>query len=631
MLLNGPLRQRWLGIVLGLCAGCLAAQTPKARPDFSLAANTALVNLTAGGSAQPVSISAAAFHGITEPIEVAVKGLPRGVTASPASFTLAPGEVQRVSLQAGPHAAGNSTVRFTGTLGSVVRTASVSVCTKIDVVTIHYDVGRTGLNDSETELTHASVNAAQFGLLRMLATDGVADAQPLLLSNLKMGRAGHDVVYVATEHDSVYAFDARTGAQLWRVSVLGAGESPSDSRACPFIAPEIGITSTPVIDRAAGPNGALFLVAATVDALGRYHQRLHALDVATGAELAHSPSEIGASYPGNGPNSSAGRVVFDPGQYAERAGLLLLNGAIYLGWASHCDHGPYNGWLMSYDESTLAQTGALALTPNGTGGGIWMAGSGLAADEQGFVYFLDGNGTFDTTLDQAGFPTGGDFGNGFIKISSAGGKLAVADYFEMSNTVNETANDLDLGSGGIMVIPDVVDLAGNVHHLAVGAGKDKMFYIVDRDSMGKFNPVSDAIYQEMPGAIKGVFSKPCFYNNKVYYAADVDKLRAFPITDGKLATSSSVESTTVFPFPGATPTISANGTLDGVVWAVERASPPVLHAYRADSLLELYNSAQAPSNRDQLGADNKFLTPMVANGKVYLSMPNGVAVYGLLP
>jgi len=502
----------------------------------------------------------------------------------------------------------------------------------VDVTTYHVDVARTGLNPNETTLTTSNVAAATFGLLRTLPVDGKVDGQPLYLSGLSIGGQSHNVVYAVTEHDSAYAFDADTGAQLWKTSILRSGESTSGDHGCGQITPEIGITSTPVIDRKAGANGTIFVVGMSQDQSGNYHQRLHALDVTTGAELSGSPTEIAASYPGTGANSSSGKVVFDPGQYAERAGLLLLNGAIYMGWTSHCDEGPYTGWLMGYSESTLAQTGVLNLTPNGSEGSIWMAGAGLAADAGGNIYFLDANGTFDTSLDANGFPTNHDFGNAFMKVSTASNSLSAADYFETSNTVSESAGDEDLGSGGALVLPDLTDTAGTVHHLAVGAGKDSKIYVVNRDSMGKFNSSSDsAIYQEISGAIGGVFSMPAYFNNTVYYGAVNDNLKAFPIANAKLATSASVQSANSFQYPGSTPAVSANGTTNGIVWAVENASPAVLHAYDATSLQELYNSNQAASSRDHFGNGNKFITPTIVNGKVFVGTPNGVAEFGLLP
>jgi hypothetical protein len=635
MRLHWLLKPRFLCIfilIAGIGSCPLPSQTAQASADFSLKASTALMNLTAGGAAQTVSISAAALNGFTGTIEVKVTDLPIGVTATPDTFSLSPGTPQAVSLLASSSAVGAATVKFTGASGSLTHTASVAVYVKIDVLTHHFDVGRTGLNASEADLTHANVNSTQFGLLRILPVDGVVDAQPLFLSNVNIGGVEHNIVYVVTEADSVYAFDAGSGVRLWKASVLGTGETTSGDHSCGQITPEIGITATPVIDRKAGPHGTIFLVGMTIDASSKYHQRLHALDAATGAELAHSPAEVAGTYPGTGAGSVGGKVTFNPGLYAERAGLLLLNGTVYLGWTSHCDGGDYNGWLMGYSESALAQTTVLNLTPNGTRGSIWMAGSGLAADADGFIYFLDANGTFDTTLNAQGFPVSGDYGNGFIKVSTAGGKLAVADYFEMSNTVSESNNDTDLGSGGAMVLPDLMDNEKKVHHLAVGAGKDQNIYVVNRDSMGKFNPSNDsAIYQEIDGQIGGVWSKPAYYDNKVFYAAVGDTLKAFPISNAKLATSPGMQSTTSFPYPGATPTISANGTRNGIVWALENSSPVVLHAFRADTLGELYNSSQAAKGRDQFGNGNKFAIPMVVNGKVYVGTPSGVAVFGLLP
>jgi len=453
-----------------------------------------------------------------------------------------------------------------------------------------------------------------------------------LITNINVGSKVRDVLYVVTEHDSVYAFDAATGAHLWRSTVLGADETPSGDHGCGQISPEIGITSTPVIDRKFGARGAIFVVGMTLDTESNYHQRLHALDLVTGEELPHSPTEVKATYPGAGANSTNGKVVFDPSQYAQRSGLLLMNGQIYMAWTSHCDSGPYTGWLMSYNESTLAQTSVLNVTPNGSEGAIWMAGSGLAADANGFIYFLDGNGTFDAELNSSGFPVHGDYGNGFIKASTTGGKLAVADYFEMFNTVSESNNDEDLGSGGALVLPDLTDQDGKVHHLAVGAGKDQNIYIVDRDSMGKWNAGNDiAIYQEVDGAIGGVWSMPAYFNNTVFYAAVSDNLKRFPIANAKLATSPSAQSTTQFPYPGATPSISANETANGIVWVIENSSPAVLHAYGTTALKEIYNSSQAANGRDQFGSGNKFITPMIANGKVYVGTPNSVAIFGLLP
>ena len=628
--------------------GCSSVVTENKSADFSLLATPSTASLTAGGSAQTITLSATAVDGFSGTVLVSLTGLPPGVTAAPASFSFPVGGTQQVSLTAAASAAAaTATLVFTGTSGTRSHTASVALTVAaatttpppppppptagIDITTYHVDVARTGLNSNETTLTTSNVTSAQFGLLRTLATDGKVDAQALLLSGLTVAGQSHNVVYVVSEHDSVYAYDADTGTQLWKTSVLGSGETTGGDHGCSQITPEIGITSTPVIDRKAGTNGTIFVVGMSQDQSGHYHQRLHALDVTTGTEQTGSPAEISASYPGTGANSSSGTVIFDPGQYAVRAGLLLLNGVIYMGWTSHCDNQPYTGWLMGYNETTLAQTSVLNLTPNGSEGAIWMAGSGLAADASGNIYFLDANGTFDTTLDANGFPTNHDFGNAFMKVSTTGNTLAAADYFETSNTVAESAGDEDLGSGGALVLPDLQDTAGTVHHLAVGAGKDSKIYVVNRDSMGKFSAQNDnAIYQEISGAIAGVFSMPAYFNNTVYYGAVNDRVKAFPIANAKLATTASVQSSNSFQYPGTTPAVSASGITNGIVWAVENSSPAVLHAYDAGTLQELYNSNQAASSRDHFGNGNKFITPMVANGKVFVGTQSGVAEFGLL-
>jgi hypothetical protein len=504
----------------------------------------------------------------------------------------------------------------------------------VDVVTYHNDVGRTGQNLSETILTPDRVNAATFGLLGSFPVDGAVYAQPLHLSSVAIpGQGVSDVVYVATEHDSVYAFSATTGRPIWHVSLLQAGETPSDDHTCDGVTGEIGITSTPVIDRAAG---ALYVIGMSMNGSGQYFQRLHALDITTGRELFGGPTTIQASYPGTGDNSDGTNVTFDPSQYIERVGLLLLNGVVYTGWASICDWAPYTGWVMGFDASTLTMTSVLNLTPNGSQGAIWMSGSGFAADASGNIYFLEGNGTFDTTLDQNGFPISGDYGNAFIKLSTAGG-LSVGDYFVMWNQADENANDIDLGSGGALLLPDLTDASGNTRHLAVGTGKDGIIYVVDRDSMGKFDPAANHIYQELDD-VDTVFSTPAYFNNTLYYGPVDTPIFAFGIVNAQVSSDGTYgipasQTGNSFGFPGATPSISANGAANGILWAVEfnDTDPAVLHAYDATDLSrELYNSGQAPAGRDILGPVNKFITPTIANGKVFVGTTSGVAVFGLL-
>jgi PQQ-like domain len=537
------------------------------------------------------------------------------------------------------------TITLTGTSGSLTHTASLTLTVKNtapDVTTYHFDNARDGLNAQEDVLTLNNVNSAQFGKVGVDTVDGRVDGEPLYLANVTAGGGLRDVLYVVTEHDSVYAFDADSGAQIWKTSILGSGETTSDDHSCGQITPEIGITSTPVIDRNQGANGTLYTVGMSKDAGGKYHQRLHALDLTTGAELAGSPTEIAGSYPGTGANSTNGNVIFDPSQYAERSGLLLVNsangtaGTIYLGWTSHCDDEPYTGWVMGYSESAFKQTQIINLTPNGSEGSIWMTGDGIAADSNANLYFLDANGTFDASLDANGFPDGGDFGNAIIKLAT-NGKLTVADYFETYNTVNESNADLDLGSGGEILLPDQTDASGGVHHLLIGAGKDEIIYVADRDNMGKINTAASNdsnIYQTVSGQLGGmVYSTPAFFNGVLYYGAVNDHLKAFPMTNARLAVTPSSSSAIEFAYPGTTPSITANGIQNGIVWALESSlnTPAVLHAYDASNLAhELYNSNQAPNNRDSFGNGNKFITPLVVNGKVYAGTTTGVAVFGLL-
>ena len=525
----------------------------------------------------------------------------------------------------------NSIVGCGSNIGSNSNPAMPS---SINVVTYHYDNLRTGQNTAETNLNPANVNSAQFGKIGEFSVIGKVDAQPLYLSNVSIPGAGtKNVLYVATEHGCVFAFDAdsisgTTSKALWITSTPQSGEVPSDDRLCSQVTPEIGITSTPVIDRS---RNAIYVIAVSKDGGGNYHHRLHALDLTTGAELFGGPTTIAATFRGSGAGSSGGNVVFDPAQYNERPGLLELNNTIYTTWGSHCDIGQYTSWVMTFSADTLKQTGVLNLTPNGNDGGIWMAGTAPAADAAGNIYFILGNGTFDTTLNPSGFPSAGDCGNCFVKLGPSL-PLALADYFTPSNTVALSNADLDFGSGGPLLLPDAI-VDGNGRHLAIASGKNNPnIYVVERENMGKFNPGTDAIYQEFAALTSaGEFAKPSYFNNAVYYGAVGDKLKAFPISNARLATVPSSQSAATFGYPGATPSISASGATNGIVWAVENAGTGVLHAYDATNLAnELYNSNQAANGRDHF-LDNKFITPMVANGRVYIGTPSSVAVFGLLP
>lgn len=492
------------------------------------------------------------------------------------------------------------------------------------VLTWHNDNARTGQNVLETKLTPANVHFRSFGRLATINVDGKVDAQPLYVSGLSIASQGtHNTLFVATEHDSLYAFDADTFALLLHVSLLSGNEVPSDDRGCGQVTPEIGITSTPAIDLQAGPHGTIYVVSMSKDQSGKYHHRLHALDLTTFAEQFNGPVEVQATSSGTGVETN-----FVPAVHKERPGLLIAHDRIYTTWGSHCDGGAYAGWLLSYSRTLLTQVGALNVEPNGNGGGIWSSGAGPAADASGNVYLLTGNGTFDTTLNSSGFPEKSDFGNAVVKVSTTGA-LTVADYFTMTDTVSESSADADLGSGGLVLLPPLNNAHGQPVSLAVAAGKDSNIYVLDQSNMGRFNPNRDFIYQLLPNALPaGSWSTPAWFNGKLYYGGVEDTLKAFAFTNGAFGLAS--HSSNRFAYPGTTPSISANGTANGIVWAVENQTTAVLHAYdAADVSKELYNSNQAAAGRDHFGSGNKFIVPTIVNGKVYVGTTNGVGVFGL--
>ena len=507
-----------------------------------------------------------------------------------------------------------------------------------DVLTYHDDNARTGGQLDETELSPATVNAARFGKLYSQTVDGAVYAQPLVSSRVSIaGRGATDVVFVATEHDSVYAFDAdgepgSNAGPLWHHSFLDnppigvtVTPIPAADVATDDLAPEIGITSTPVIDPA---SGTLYVEAATKEVSGtltRYVQRLHALDLATGAEKLGRPVEISAVANGTGSGADASaRIAFDPRWEFNRAALLLSRGVVFVAFASHADALPSHGWVLGYDAATLSQVAVFNTTPDGILGTIWMSGGGPAADQAGNVFVVTGNGTFD-------FAGGGrDLADSFLKLTPDAGGLALADYFTPFNQDVLAASDLDLGSGGVVLLPDRP--AGKVP-LAVGAGKDGTIYLLDRDRLGGYTPTGDAVIQEVQGILNGSFCTPAVLGDTVYIGSsnyDGGSLLAFDLSSGVLSSSPTSEASEYFPFPGVNPSVSADGSSDGIVWVIEHAEPAVLHAYLAADLgRELYNSDQAHDGRDRPGAGVKFAVPTVANGRVYVGTKTELAVYGL--
>ena len=532
----------WI-VTLAGCGGGIASTSPPPSNHTAPTITKQPANKTvAPGQTATFSATATGTTPLTyqwEKDQVTISGATSASYTTPAVSTTDNGAKFRVVVS-------NSVGSATSNPATLTVSSTPPPPSVVDMVTYHNDIARTGQNLKETILTTANVNSSAFGKLRSLSVDGKVDAQPLYLSNLANIAGGtHNVLYVATEHGSVYAFDPDSGTQLWKITTLGSGESTSDTRNCDQINPEIGITATPVIDRQAGPHGVIYVVAMSKSG-STYFQRLHALDITTGAEMFGGPKLIQASFPGTGDNSSNGRVVFDPAQYKDRAALLLLNGVVYTTWASHCDIRPYTGWIMGYDQTTLTQTTVLNVVPNGSEGAIWMADTGPAADSAGNIYLLDANGDFGTTLDASGFPSNGNYGNAFLKISTSGG-LSVADYFEMSNQQQENASDADLGSGGALVLPDLTDGGGNVRHLAVGAGKDGHIYVVNRDAMGKFNANSNNIYQDLSGVFGGgVFSMPAYFNGTLYYGAVGDAIKAFKITNAQFGSGPAFQSSNSF-------------------------------------------------------------------------------------
>ncbi|HEY1948323.1 MAG TPA: hypothetical protein VGG97_15040 [Bryobacteraceae bacterium] len=475
------------------------------------------------------------------------------------------------------------------------------------------------------------MNSRSFGKLFALKVDGDVYAQPLYLTSVQIpGRGKHDVVFVATEHDSVYAFDANQKTEpLWQTSFTNAAKVittvPARDVQCPFINPEVGITSTPAIDT---KRGALFVLARTREpssgAGPQYVQRLHALDVTTGKELPGSPVTIKASVAAHNRADKRNEVPFDSLVENPRAALLLVNGIVYLTWGSSCDAGDYHGWVMAYDAHTLQQKAAFNTSPNATESGIWQSDTGPAADDNGNVFVITGNGEFDAN-------NGQDYGDTLLKLALGHDQLIVRDYFTPHDEKTLSKKDLDLGAGGPLLLPDQ---NGPHPHLAVLGGKDGNLFVVDRDRMGKYHAQSDNVVQTVKLA-GNLHAAPAYWNQHVYVFGDKDVLHELTVHDGKLELKHNGSMGPVNP--GATPTVSANSNKDGIVWTISTRSwmafpekLAVLHAYDAmDISRELYRSDENPG-RDQAGISVRFTIPSVVNGRVYVGTRNEVDVYGLL-
>jgi hypothetical protein len=507
------------------------------------------------------------------------------------------------------------------------------------VLTQRYDNSRTGENAQEVFLKPANVNSSQFGKLFSLPVDGQVYAQPLYMENVSIPAQGvRNVVFVATEHDSVYAFDADglSTTPLWHVSFVnpsaGVTTVPSQDVGSNDLSPEIGITSTPVIDPG---SGTLYVTAKTKELQDpsctsncayNYFHRLHALDITTGAEKLGGPVVISASVPGTGYDSVNGTITFGALRHLQRPSLLLLNGIVYIGFGSHGDVDPYHGWLMAYSATTLQQIAVFNVTPNGEEGAIWQGGGGISADAAGNLYIVTANGTFDAT-------TGGiDYGDSVLKLQMQSGQFQVQDYFTPANEASLASADNDFGSGPALILPDQ---PGPYPHLLATAGKDERLFILNRDSLGHQQAGDAGAVQVIQNFAGQLFAGGTYWNGNLYIQAMDDFLQQFPLENG-MAQSPTLAALQT-GFPNVVPSVSANGISNAILWAVQSdaystGGPAVLHAFDATNVAnELYNSSQAPNLRDQAGPAVKFVVPTVANGKVYVGTDGEVDVYGLLP
>jgi Legume lectin domain/Chitobiase/beta-hexosaminidase C-terminal domain len=539
---------------------------------------------------------------------------------------------------------GNSPLRFAMML-LVTSFLVLGAQAQTNVVTQHNDNSRTGQNNRETILSPANVNGNTFGRLFSYPIDGQAYAQPLYVAGVTMGsgtvQAGsaHNVVFVATQHDSVYAFDADSNggsnaSPLWKISLLdsahgagwGATPVPNGDVGTDDINPEIGITATPVINAAAGT---LYVVGKTKEN-GNYYQRLHALDITTGLEKPNSPVTLSAQVYGSGNGSSGGVLRFDAKLENNRAGLLLLNGNVYIAFAAHGDNGPFHGWILAYNATTLQQTSVFCTTANGAASGIWMSGTGLAADNinSGRLFVATGNGAFNAAPP---YNNSMSYGDDLIRLETSGGGMRVSDQFTAYNQFDLSGRDMDLGSGGVLILPD--QSSGGPTHLMVQAGKEGRIYLVNRDNLGGYNSNGDNIVQEVTGQIGGLFGSAAYWNGNLYFWGQNDNLKSFSFFNGNIGSNMAASSENG-GFPGATPSVSSNGNSNGIVWdiltsAYTYGGSAVLLAHDANNVSNTLYSSNQNSRRDNPGQATKFVVPTITNGKVYVGTSNFLSVYGL--
>ena len=525
----------------------------------------------------------------------------------------------------------------------------------VAMTTYHNDNSRQGINTNELILTLANVNTNSFGKLFSYPVDGYVYAQPLIVPGVVVpGLGSHNVLYVATEHNSVYAFDADSNgganaAPLWSTNLMGAGETtvPGGDVSTADIVPEVGVTSTPVIDPTTGTMYVEVKSKTVIGGNNHYIHRLHALDITTGAEKFGGPALIadtinnagytyvsGPSTPGTGDGSVNGTVNFNGLRQMNRMAVGLLKGVVYLGYASHGDNGPYHGWLLGYNATNLTQLASVFdSTPDGGLGGFWSSGGGLTADPLGNFYLLTGNGSFD--ISGSGIASTNDFGMSALKFSTTNGTAKLVDYFAPYDEASQSQGDADLGSGAPIILPDSAGSAGHPHLLSV-AGKNGTIYLVDRDNLGHFNASGDTqIVQALRGAIGANFGTPVYWNNRLYYIGLGDRLKAFAISNAVINPTPVQGANSFGGDKGSTtPCLSANGSSNAIIWAVDTSAyassgPGVLYAYSATNVAKMLYNSSLLSSRDNPGGAVKFSPPTIANGKVYVGAEYQVSVFGL--
>ena len=561
------------------------------------------------------------------------------------------GQISLSGLYTPPSTGGSHTVTATSAANSAdSASASVAVTDLAGVFTYHNDLSRDGVNSQEYALTASDVNTNSFGKLFSCPVDGATYTQPLWVPAFNIGGGIHNVIVVATQHDSVFAFDADANpcVQYWQVDLLDSlHRGTAGETSVPWvignvyqvgygdgdIQPEIGVTGTPVIDPT---TNTIYVVSKSENtSTTTFYQRLHALDLATGNEKFSAPILIAASVPGVGDGGLM--VSFDPQNENQRPALALAGGVVYVSWSAHEDKTPYHGWLIGYSAANVqTQVSVYNSTPNGGLGGIWAAGGAPAVDSSGAVYVSTGNGVFDANNTMV---PNNDFGDSILRLDPSTG-LSLTDYFTPDDQQMLASDDTDVGSGGVVLLPD--QTAGSLPHLLTEVGKEGVVYLIDRDNMGHFQANNNnQIVQSFSAS--GVWGTPAFWQNGLYFAGSGASLKQFtfdPVAQ-QFDPAAASQSTEVFNYPGASPSVSSQGASNGIAWAIDASqygppapgpSPAILHAYDAENLTtEYWNSSMAANNRDAAGGAVKFVPPTIANGRVYLSTRTEIDVYGLFP